>query len=233
MKNPKFKCLFCFTLALALDGSAANGQGTNEKSQGQKSTDAEFQRNTEQSTVETWQESDGKITREVKTGKTRQRQGPARVGEIEEGEIDRVSRRQKSLSLKYFGFGPYGSSKVGDSSLLYGFSYGHRWEVSTTGEITADLLSAINGKGSLWYGGLGFSLLPMTTNISPLVGASVGFGYADGDKNHNTGGFAGQFSAGLRMFRLSETQMEIVGNYTAVFGSGAPGVYGVQIRVLY
>lgn len=194
----------------------------------------DFQSGSENVVEETVEQKDGKTVRRIRSGQVRGREGGARVGEIEEGEVNRVARRQKSLSLSSFGFGPYGSSDVGQGRLLYGFSYGHHREVSTTGEITADLLGVFNGHGSFWHGGIGFSFLPLTTNVSPVVGAALGFGWADVNKDkENVGGFSGQVNLGARLFRLSETQMEILANYTSIFESGSPGVYGVQLRVLY
>ena len=226
------KKFFSVLFGLSVLGSNvcfAQSQGSNTKDSDQT---LRFEKDSERAVEETVIQKDGKTLRQMKSGKVRQRQGEARVGEIEDGEIDQISRRQKSWSLSSFGFGPYGSSSIGDSKVMYGFSYGHHWEVATTAELKADVLGVVNSKGSLWHGGLGMSYLPFTTSVSPLIGASLGFGYASGNQK-NAGGFSGQINLGLRFFRLSETQMEIVANYTGVFDGGSPGVYGMQLRLLY
>jgi len=49
----------------------------------------------------------------------------------------------------------------------------------------------------------------------------------------NEGGFAGKINGGVRFFRTSDTQMEVLATYMGVFSAHNPGVYGVEIRVLF
>lgn len=191
-----------------------------------------MQKGTETVVEETTEVIEGKTVKKTRAGKVKQRQGEPQVGDLEDDEIDKVVRRQKSLNLTAFGFGPYTSSNIGEDKLLYGLSFGKHWEVTTTGEIFADLTAVINEKGSFINSALGFAFLPMTGQVSPVIGAGLGMGYGDGDLR-DKGGFSGEFIVGARLFRLSQTQMEVVGNYSTLFTEGTLDVVGAQLRVLY
>jgi hypothetical protein len=224
--------LMCAMSLIVLSSGVVHAQ-TSSAPAGDQSSPT-FQRGSEEAVEETTETTpDGKTIRRTRRGKVSNRNGEMRVGEIEDGDVDRVARRQKALNHTVFGFGPFGSSNVGEKQMLYGFSYGKRWEVTTTGEISLDFLGAANGKGSLWNAGLGFNFLPSTSDISPLIGGAFGFGFASPNEGPSAGGFSGQVNAGVRMFRLSEAQMEVVASYTAVFTDKTPGVYGAQLRILF
>lgn len=191
-----------------------------------------MQKGTETVVEETTEVLEGKTVKKTRSGKVKQRQGEPQVGDLEDDEIEQVVRRQKSLNLTAFGFGPYTSSNIGNDKLLYGISFGKHWEVTTTGEIFADISAVLNEKGSFLNSALGFAFLPMTGQVSPVIGAGLGMGYGDGDLR-DKGGFSGEFILGARLFRLSQTQMEIIGNYSTLFTEGTLGVVGAQLRVLY
>lgn len=196
--------------------------------------ETEFQGNSETAIEETVEQKDGKTVRKIRQGKVRQRKGEAQVGAIEDDEVESVQRRKKALRLWTFGFGPFSSGDVGEDKMLYGASLGRHWEVSTVGEITADALGVMNGEGSLWNLALGFSWLPLRGELSPVIGAGFGMGYADTDPDQeNAGGFSGQFNAGLRMFRLADVQLEILATYVVIFAEDNPGVFGAQLRGLF
>lgn len=199
--------------------------------------ETQFQKGTEQVIEETEKVEDGKKVRTIRSGQPSDRKGGPRVGEIEAGEVDQVQRRRKSLNLSAFGFGPFISSNVGDKAIMYGASMGRHWEVSTVGEIVAEFSGAANGHGGLGNFGLGFNAIPLRDEISPVIGAELGLGFANGrdedDKKVTRGGFTLQGNLGARMFRLASTQMEIMGTYTAILASPTLYVAGLQIRVLY
>lgn len=196
-----------------------------------------FQRNSEGRIEETEEVKDGKRTRTIRSGKVKQRQGEARVGEIEDDEVSQVERRQKSLHLTSLGFGPFGSTNLGKGALMYGASVGWHWEVTTTGEIVAEIVGAANGNGAMINGALGFNFLPLTGDFSPIIGGEFGAGYGSGKDSggisRSQGGFSAQGNLGLRLFRLSSTQMEIMGTYTTLLSTSNPNIYGIQLRVLY
>ncbi len=191
-----------------------------------------FQKDSEVIEEETLIKDNGKQIKTKRVGKARQRKGEMLVGEIEEDEISQIQRRQKSLGFHVFGFGPAGSTNVGDNKMLYHLSYGYHWEVSTKAEITADMLAAGNSQGAFGNAGLGFSYLPARGSISPLIGLALGGGYASGN-DLNQSGFTGQLNLGVRMFRLSDTQMEFLTSYTSILAEGNLSLYGLQIRILY
>lgn len=199
--------------------------------------DTEFQPNSETAVEETKEVKDGKTVRKVRAGKVKQREGEPRVGEIEDSDITQIVRRQESLNLKAFGFGPYFSNNIGKGKIMYGASYGYHWEVSTTGEIVGEIVGAGNSEGSMINGGIGFNFIPLTTSVSPVVGAEFGMGYGTGKdedgKKIGIGGFSLQGNLGLRMFRLATTQFEIMGTYTATLSSPSPYIAGLQVRILY
>ena len=197
----------------------------------------QFQKNSESAIEETEEVQGGKTVRRLRTGKVKNRIGDAKVGDIEDDEVDQVRRRQKSLSLTSFGFGPFGSSNIGRGQMLYGASYGRHWEVSTIGEIVAEVKGAANGHAGFGAADLGFNIIPMTGSISPVVGLAFGAGYGAGQDRNDVsirhGGFSLQGNLGLRMFRLADTQMEIMGTYAAILSDPSPNIFGVQLRVLF
>jgi len=196
------------------------------------SDELEFQNDTETALEESTETIDGKEVRRVRSGKVRQRKGDAKVGAIEESETKKYQRRHEALSLTSFGIGPFGSSNVGESELLYGGTIGKNWEVSDIFEIRADFMGVANGKGSFWSLGFGPSWIPMTGEISPIIGVELGLGYGNGN-NNNAGGFYGQGNFGLRLFRLSNIQMEILGTYAQTITKEVLSVYGAQLRLLF
>jgi hypothetical protein len=193
----------------------------------------QFQNGSESVLEETTQTVDGKTTRTTRMGKARTRTGEARVGEIEESEVNVIERRQKALRLTSFGFGPYASGSVGEHKTLYGFSYGKHWEVSTTGEIVAEILYAGNGDGGLANLGLGYSIIPLRSEFSPIFGAEFGLGTGKGNADSTGAGFSVQVHAGVRAFRLADVQMELMATYTALLSNASLDAGGLQLRVLY
>lgn len=202
----------------------------------------EFQQNSEEVIEQTETVNpDGTRTKTIRSGKPRTNKQPT-VGNIQDDQIHQIERRQKSLSFTGLGFGPFGSSNVGNSKILYGLSVGHHWEVMTTGEIVLEATGAFNGDGFLLNPALGFNYMPMVTEFSPIIGGEFGYGAAYGkdtsdgapvDSKTSRGGFSLQANLGLRMFRLASTQMEVMGTYTVILSSPSFSIYGVQLRVLF
>jgi hypothetical protein len=170
--------------------------------------------------------------RYISAQEKKQKESTEVVGEIKEEDTAKYQNRHKSLSLTALGFGPYGSSNIGASHLLYGFSGGKIWEVSSHWEIRSDLFIAANGDGSIGTLTVGPAYSYSAGNVSPFLSAQIGFGYADGDTS-NSVGYAGQAQLGVKLFRLSDKQMEAFGSYSRVFESDAHGTYGLQLRLLY
>jgi hypothetical protein len=158
------------------------------------------------------------------------------VGDIEDQEIERIDRRVKTHQFSSFGFGPFGSSTSNKGGVMYGLSYGKHWEANENGEIRFDAQAAANSASQYFGLNLGYGFLPFTSDISPIFGAELGAGYAGykkGDDSKNAGGFGGGAFTGLRFFRTADTQLELLASYHAVFAGDVPGVYGLQLRILY
>lgn len=196
-----------------------------------------FAQNYQQGSVQVTEETesqnpDGTVVRKKVVGKAKQRKGEMQVGEIEDDEVDQVQRRQKTLNHSLFGFGPGGSTNVGESTMLYSLTYGYRWEVTTNAEIASEFMGSTNSKGFFGNWTLGFNYMPSRGSVSPIFGLGFGLGAANGNEKSSSG-FSGQLNAGVRLFRLAETQMEIMGSYATVFSDQNHAVYGVQLRILY
>ncbi len=159
-----------------------------------------------------------------------------RVGDIQDEDMDRIERRVRSRQFTSFGFGPFGLSTSAEGGVMYGLSVGRNWEASETGEIRFDVQAAANSASQYFGLNLGYGFMPFTGDISPLLGLQLGGGYAGykvGDDSKNAAGFGGAALAGVRFFRTSDTQLELLGSYSAVFAGDTPGVYGLQLRILY
>jgi hypothetical protein len=158
------------------------------------------------------------------------------VGDIQDKEVDRINRRVVSHQFSSFGFGPFGSSTSNEGGVMYGLSYGKTWEANETGEIRLDFQGAANSKQQFFSFGLGYGYIPLTGDFSPLLGFELGggaAGYRKDDEHHSAGGFSGGLLAGMRMFRTSDTQLELMTSYHAVFAKDTPGIFGLQLRILY
>lgn len=159
-----------------------------------------------------------------------------RVGNINRDDVDRMETRIESKDFNSFFFGPAMSTKVGDDKSLYTLSLGRHWETTPYAEIRGSFHGAFNSDGQFILAGLGASYLALTTDISPVLGAELGFGYINGKADGETtsvGGFGGGVHAGMRFFRLSSTQMEVTAYYKTVFAKDSPGITGISLGVLY
>ncbi len=194
--------------------------------------DEEIQPGTGTITTTTTEEKDGKKIETTKTGKVKTRKGEPRVGQIDESEAGKYKTRYKALNLSSFGFGPIYSKNIGDAKVLYGLSVGKIWDLREHWNLKLDFSGAFNSKGSFMTGALGVHYLFNDTDISPFVGGLFGYGYANGNDS-DKGAFSSTAEAGVRFFRLSETQLEIAGTYSTLFVEENLSIYGVQIRILY
>lgn len=73
--------------------------------------------------------------------------------------------------------------------------------------------------------------MPVRSSISPLIGAEFGGGFSSGERSG--GGFTVSGYGGIRLFRLSDAQLELLGSYTAVLAQNAAGAFGVQLGILF
>jgi hypothetical protein len=211
-------------VSFAQDSKQVQGNETLKTTKRANSNSLRVESGTEEVIEETTEIRDGKKVRTIRKS----------TSNSQYDESLQEPQRKKAMKNTVFGFGPFGRSTLGEGKLNYGFTWGKRWEVAPKAEISSSLLAVINSDGSVWNGGLGINFIPMATEVSPLIGAELGLGAASGLNGKDGGaGFSGQINAGARMFRSSETQMEVVASYTGVFGVDAPGAYGLMLKVLY
>jgi hypothetical protein len=163
-----------------------------------------------------------------------------RVGEVTPREEDRLSRRIKSKSSNYFGFGPATFNNMGTKPLAYDLAIGHNWEVTPQAAIRVLFDGVMSNDWKTYFvsGGLGLNYMLTDMDNSPYVGGTLGFGFSGSRTTAATsiGGFDGMLGLGWQFFRTSSTQFDVFAGYTAIFGNntiGAPGVYGVRIGVLW
>lgn len=158
----------------------------------------------------------------------------AQVGEMQDEDLDQLERRIRARDFWSFSFGPsYLSDPKEDISdkMLYGASFARHWEVSSLGEIRARLAGAGGSSGSAFSGGLGGAWLPIRTEISPLLGGEFGVGRISGKEAQS--GFTAGIYGGVRLFRLSDIQMEIVAGNQSLLVKDSQSTTYFQIGVLY
>lgn len=154
-----------------------------------------------------------------------------KVGEIQEGQTGKYKRRFESLNLNAFGIGPFGSTTLSNDKTLLGLSYGKVWEASDIWDIRADALGVFGDGASYFFGGFGPSFILSADQIAPFVGFELGLGGAYANSTSKSG-FAFALNGGLKVFRLADTQLEVLGTYTKLFSEDL-GVYGLQLRLMY
>ena len=157
--------------------------------------------------------------------------GGKKVGEIQEGQALKYKRRYESLNLNAFGIGPFASSTITNNKALFGLSYGKVWEASDIWDIRADALGAFGNNASFIFGGFGPSFILSADPIAPFLGFELGVGGTYVNSTSKSG-FAYALNGGLKIFRLADTQLEILGTYTKLFSEDL-GAYGIQLRLMY
>ena len=160
-----------------------------------------------------------------------------KVGEIKPEQTDEIKNRRESLRLTGVGFGPYFGNNLNTDDLFYAFSLGKHFDVHEYGEIFLDSDIAIE-KNSNALGldiGIGGAIL-LPQDISPVVGAELGFCYMNAKKINYVLGFCGSGILGVRFFRTSNVHLSVEGKYTLSFNSnqlGSPSIYGLQVKLLF
>ena len=159
----------------------------------------------------------------------------ARVGEITPEQQQSVKTRVESLNSTAFSFGPAWAQDTNNSNMYYAFHLGRNFEASTNAEIRLGLDAAFAGEGSgnWWSGSLGAAYLFSTSDISPLIGAEVGYGYAHIKDASDARGFAVGGFAGVRFFRTSTTQMSLEGFIQSILDESDPTLSGVRVGILF
>ena len=182
-------------------------------------------------TIREGTDNQGNREYQIQEGRVKPRQGERRVGEIYEDDRDRVASRVRSLKLWSISIGPAIASGINNNNMFYAFGVDRNWDVQEQAEMRVSAFGVVPSRetGSFLMASLGGSYFFSRNDISPVIGADLGFGTAVGTDVKRASGFAGGLRAGLRFFRTSETQISIEGYYRTVFAEQTPGVAGLAI----
>ena len=150
----------------------------------------------------------------------------------------RRSLKTTSPILMGYGIGPYFSSNLGSDVVMYALSATHHREVAENGEVRL--------RGGVSFGEdmntiltsatIGGGFLPIEGEYSPIVGGEFGLAWSKADGGlKNSAGFSGAVFVGYRLFRGTDTNLEVTARYELIFknnAKGNPGVYGIQVALL-
>gem|GEM_PF-5758489 len=176
----------------------------------------------------------GNKERWMRTGKIKNREGAPRVGQIYDEDKERIRNRILALDLWSFSFGPGKATGLANENSFYTFTFGRHWEVTENAEIRSlgNIFLPSKGSGYMLGYSLGGSYFFSTTDISPVLGADLGIAAAQSDNGSSTQ-FSGGFHGGLRFFRTSNTQMQLIAFTHTIFDNKNPSVIGLQLGVLF
>lgn len=158
-----------------------------------------------------------------------------KVGNISYEDQERVRSRVQTLDLTSLAFGPSWGSDVNNSDLFYSLHVGRNWEVNPNAEVRASLDGAIASTNEgLWLSGtVGAGWLMTTDDISPVLGAEFGYGYAHVDGLPDPAGFVLGGFAGVRLFRTATTQMSVEGFFQTILKYENPVMAGLRVGILF
>lgn len=158
-----------------------------------------------------------------------------RVGEISPYEQERVRTRVNTLDLTSVSFGPGWASDINNDDLFYVVHLGRNWEVNTNAEIRLNFDGAFASKneGNWLSGTIGAGWIPSVEDISPVVGAEFGYGYAHADALSDPSGFVVGAFAGVRFFRTATAQMSLEGYFQTILEDESPMLSGIRIGILF
>ena len=129
-------------------------------------------------------------------------------------EVKRAYQRATAKDYRLFAFGPTKSKNLGiDKSGQY-LSYGHLWETTTYASIQAQAEGSIftgSQKGSVIGATLGVNIAPPDSDFAPFGSFRLGYGgsWRDGSEHKSVSGWAGAYSLGIILFRMSHTQLHL------------------------
>lgn len=158
-----------------------------------------------------------------------------RVGEISWEDQERVRTRVNTLDLTSVSFGPAWASDVNNDDLFYALHLGRNWEVSPNAEIRLSLDGALASKneGSWLSATVGAGYLFSVENISPIVGAEFGYGYAHADGRDDPNGFVIGGFLGMRFFRSATAQMSLEGFFQTILHDENAVLSGLRVGILF
>ncbi len=158
-----------------------------------------------------------------------------RVGEITPEEQERVRTRVNTLDMTSVAFGPGWASDINNDNMFYVLHIGRNWEVSTNAEIRLNFDGAFASKneGNWLSGTVGAGWLASVEDVSPVLGAEFGYGYAHADRMTDPSGFVLGGFAGVRFFRSATAQMSLEGYFQTFLKNENPILTGIRLGILF
>lgn len=161
----------------------------------------------------------------------------AEVGSISSSESESIQTRVNSRNYQFFGFGPAMLQNTGEESgLAYHLAWGMSREVVPYASVRGIVQSDFQPKSGAGILGAGLGMMGFLTksDISPYVGADLGWGMAWGANTVSQ--FSWGLSAGLQLFRTSSTQLGVETRVYSLFEDtreGTPMGLSAQLAVYY
>jgi hypothetical protein len=158
-----------------------------------------------------------------------------KVGEISGEEQRKVITRVQSLSLTSIAFGPAFGGDMNNNEMFYSLHLGRHWEVSTNAELRLNLDGALASKneGNWISASVGGGWMILTDDISPVIGAEFGYGYAHIDRVADPSGFMAGAFVGVRFFRTADAQMSIEYAIQTIMDGVSPTMNHIRIGILF
>lgn len=161
----------------------------------------------------------------------------AEVGSISHDQVGSMERRVNSRNYQFFGFGPASLANTGaESGMAYHLAYGMSREVVPHASIRGILQSDFQPKSGAGLAGAGLGVMGFftTSDISPYLGADLGWGLAWGANPVSQ--FSWGLSGGVQLFRTSSTQLGVETRLFSLFEKtreGLPMGLSAQLALYY
>lgn len=161
----------------------------------------------------------------------------AEVGSISSDQVGSMERRVNSRNYQFFGFGPSSLSNTGEESgMAYHLAYGMSREVVPHASIRGLVQSDFQPKSGSGIAGAGLGVMGFltTSDISPYLGADLGWGVAWGADAVSQ--FSWGLSGGVQFFRTSSTQLGVEARLFSLFEKtreGLPMGLSAQLALYY
>lgn len=165
----------------------------------------------------------------------------AEVGNIDAHEAGRIETRIRSKQYYLFGFGPGRLLAMDEPAMAYSLMLGYVRDVSSQGAIKAvvEAGAVVEGEpAAILTGGIGFNYYFTAGDVAPLFTADFGMGgaYSKSDEVDDVYGFAAGVGAGVALFRTSDTQLQLLGQYKALLKEteqGRPALVTGSLSLLF
>lgn len=167
----------------------------------------------------------------------------ARVNNLTQTESRKNEVRKETERYWYFGLGGFGLRNLEANKVNYNLSIGYVWDMHwyASAKLFWDgTFSTGSNKASFNDFGIGGYYFFRDTDITPL--ATVDFGFGSSTKSasvtptEDTDGFVLGLGTGLRLFRLSKTNIELLLRYAVLLkenSQGMPASVGARMSLYF